>query len=171
MATRRTTTATTKKAAAKPVVDEVDEDIDELEELEDDSVEDTKPAKKGAAAAVTFGVADLAAHLSEKHNKKITTRELRMLIRKLARDGRVDREIIPGNRSRYDWSGLTDPEVKRIIKAYEAGELDADKAEKLAELKKRGEAKRAEKKKAAAAAAEEEDEDDEVDEVEDDDDE
>lgn len=163
MATRRTT-ATTKKAKPAP---EVDEEIEELEELEDDSVEETKPAKKGAAAAVTFGVADLAAHLSEKHNKKITTRELRMLIRKLARDGRVDREIIPGNRSRYDWSGLGDPEVKRIIKAYEAGELEADKQEKLAELKKRGEAKRAAKKAAAAAAAEEEDEDD----VEDDDDE
>lgn len=164
MATRRTATATT-KSKAKPV--EVDEEIDELEELEDDSVEETKPAKKGATA-VTFGVADLAAHLSEKHNKKITTRELRMLIRKLARDGRVDREIIPGNRSRYDWSGLNDPEVKRIIKAYEAGELEADKQEKLAELKKRGEAKRAAKKAAAAAAAEEEDEDDDV---EDDDDE
>lgn len=165
MATRRTT-ATTKKAKPAPV-EEVDEDIEELEELEDDSVEEAAPKKKGAAAAVTFGVADLAAHLSEKHNKKITTRELRMLIRKLARDGRVDREIIPGNRSRYDWSGLNDPEVKRIIKAYEAGELDADKAEKLAELKKRGEAKRAAKKAAAAKAAEEDEDDD----VEDDDDE
>jgi hypothetical protein len=156
MATRRTTKATA------PV--EVDEDIDELEELEDDSVEETAPKKKGAAAAVTFGVADLAAHLSEKHDKKITTRELRMLIRKLARDGRVDREIIPGNRSRYDWSGLNDPEVKRIIKAYESGELEADKQEKLAELKKRGEAKRAAKKAAAAAASEEEDEDEDEDE-------
>ena len=87
----------------------------------------------------------------------------------MARDGRVDREIIPGNRSRYDWSGLNDPEVKRIIKAFKAGELEADKQEKLAELKKRGEAKRAEKAKAkAAAAAAEEDEDDDV---EDDDDE
>lgn len=163
MATRRTT----KKADAKPAV-EVDEDIDELEELEDDSVEE-KPAKKGAAQAVTFGVADLAKHLEEETGKKVTTRELRMLIRKMARDGRVDREIIPGNRSRYDWSGLNDPEVKRIIKAFKAGELEADKQEKLAELKKRGEAKRAEKAKAkAAAAAAEEDEDDDV---EDDDDE
>lgn len=166
MATRRTA-ATTKKAAAKPAV-ELDEDIEELDELEDDSVEE-KPAKKGAAQQVTFGVADLAAHLAEETGKKVTTRELRMLIRKMARDGRVDREIIPGNRSRYDWSGLNDPEVKRIIKAFKAGELEADKQEKLAELKKRGEAKRAEKAKAkAAAAAAEEDEDDDV---EDDDDE
>lgn len=163
MATRRTTKSTKPAAAVEP-----DEDIDELEELEDDSVEE-KPAKKGAAQAVTFGVADLAKHLEAETGKKVTTRELRMLIRKMARDGRVDREIIPGNRSRYDWSGVNDPEVKRIIKAYKAGELDEDKKAKLDELKKRGEAKRAEKAKAkAAAAAAEEDEDDDV---EDDDDE
>lgn len=168
MATRRTTAAT--KKTTKPVVepDEVLDD-DDLEELEDDSVE-AAPAKKGGAQAVTFGVADLAKLLEEKTGKKVTTRELRMLIRKMARDGRVDREIIPGNRSRYDWSGPNDPEVKRIIKAFTAGELDEDKKAKLAELKKRGDAKRAEKAKAkaAAAAAEEDDEDDDV---EDDDDE
>lgn len=126
------------------------------------------PAKKAVTPPpepeeVTFGVADLVAYLNENHprpkgKKPLTTRELRTLIRKMARDdsGRVDRVIVAGNRSRYNWSGLEDPEVQAIIEAYNGGELDADKAEKLQALKDRKAQQRAEK-----AAAEEVDEDDE----------
>lgn len=125
-------TGTAKKAAAKkaaPVEDEVE-----------------------ATEEVAFGVSDIAAHLTKKHKleKPVTTRELRTLIRKMAREdnARVEREIIPGNRTRYQWSGITDPEVKAIIKAYDDGELEADKQEKLAALKERKAAS-----KAAEAAA------------------
>lgn len=136
--------ATRKKAAPAPEPEELDED---LEELEEDEVDETPAAKK--ADAVTFGASDLAKYLSEQSGKTVSTRELRTLIRKMARDGsnRVNREIVPGNRSRYDWSGLNDPEVKAIIAAFNGGELEADKKAKLEELK----ARKAEKKAAEPA--------------------
>lgn len=126
---------------------------------------------------VVFGVADLAKLLSEDREKAVTTRELRTLIRKMARDGkgRVQREIIAGNRSRYSWSGPEDPEVKNIIAAFNDGELEADKQEKLAALKERKAAQRAEAAKSekpakgrttkkAAAVVEEDDEELDLDE-------
>lgn len=169
-------TATKKRAAKKsapapePEVDETElEEDEELDELEEDEVEDT-PAKS-KVQEVTFGVSDLCKYLTEKYDKKVTPRELRTLIRKMARDnsGRVDREITPGNRTRYDWpNGLKDPEVKAIVKAYASGELEEDKKEKLAALKARKAEKDAEKpaakkasKKASKKAAPVEVEDDE----------
>lgn len=136
--------ATKKAAAPAPETDEL-----ELDEVAEDEVEDSGTSKK-AADDVIFGASDLAKHLSEKSGKKVTPRELRTLIRKMARDGsgRVDREITPGNRTRYSWSGLDDPEVKAIIKAFEGGELEADKQAKLAELKERKAKKKADKDKA-----------------------
>lgn len=137
--------ATAKKKASPAKASKKAEVLDEVEEVEE-------KATKGSTQTVTFGVADLAKHLEEETGKKVTTRELRTLIRKMARDGqgRVNREVIPGNRTRYDWSGIDDPEVQGIIAAFNGGELEADKKEKLAALK---EAK--DKKKAAKKAAEE----------------
>lgn len=169
MATTTKKTAT-KKAAAAPAPEP--EELDELDELEEDEVEETAPAKKkgGASQEVTFGASDLAKHLSEKSGKTVSPRELRTLIRKMARDssGRVNREITAGNRTRYNWSGLDDPEVKAIIAAFEGGELEADKKEKLEALKARKAEKQAAKgelgtkstkasKKAAPAPVEEDD--------------
>jgi hypothetical protein len=157
-----------KTKAAAPEVDETEDD--ELEELDEDEAEETAPSKK--ADEVTFGASDLAKYLSKKSGKNVTPRELRTLIRKMARDGsgRVTREIVQGNRSRYNWSGPDDPEVKAIIKAFNSGELEADKQEKLAALKERKAAQKAEAekagtksnkkgKKAAAPVVEEDDED------------
>ena len=108
------------------------------------------------AQEVTFGVRDLCDLIQEETGQTTNPRELRGLLRKMAKDGRIDREIIPGNRQRYDWSGPNDPEVQAVLQAFAEGELEADKQEKLAELKARGEAKRA-AKKAAKAAEEDED--------------
>jgi hypothetical protein len=140
MAGKTATKGKTKKTAAPAPV--VDEDL-ELDEVDGEDVEETG-SKKGGADEVVFGASDLANHLSEKSGKKVSTRELRTLIRKMARDGsgRVNREITPGNRTRYNWSGLEDPEVQAIIKAFDGGELEADKKAKLEELK----ARKAEKK-------------------------
>lgn len=137
---------TTKKAAAPEP--EILEDELELEEVEGDEVEESGTSKK--VDDVVFGASDLARHLSEKSGKKVTPRELRTLIRKMARDGsgRVDREITPGNRTRYSWSGIDDPEVKAIVKAFNSGELEEDKQKKLAELKANKAAKKAAKDKA-----------------------
>lgn len=141
MATKSTSTKA-KAKAAKPV--EVEDEVDEVEETE------TKPGRE----EVTFGASDLAAHLSEGRDKPVTAREIRTLIRKMARDGsgRVNREIIPGNRARYNWSGVNDPEVQAIIKAFNDGELEQDKQEKLAALKERKAAQKAAGEKAPAKA-------------------
>jgi hypothetical protein len=141
-----------KDAAPAPAeLEDEDEADEELDELDEDDAEDTPP-KKSAAQEVVFGVSDLAKYLAEKSGKKVTPRELRTLIRKMARDesGRVNREITPGNRTRYNWSGLGDPEVKAIIKAFNAGELEEDKQAKLQALKDRKAQKTAEKKAAEA---------------------
>lgn len=152
MATATKKKTGTKKAAAKPAAKPVA----------------AAPAAKAGQEEVTFGASDLAKHLSEGRDKPVSTRELRTLIRKMARDGkgRVNREIIPGNRARYNWSGVDDPEVVAIIKAFNDGELEADKQEKLQALKDRKAAQ-----KAAKAEAEVEEDDDEELEVEDDDEE
>lgn len=143
MATTRTRKATTK-------VVEPEEVEDELEELEDD--EATEAAPKKGNDDVVFGASDLAKLLSEKTGKNITARDLRTLLRKMARDGRLDREITAGNRSRYSWSGPNDPEVKQIIKAVTSGELEQGKQEALAKLKAQKAERQAAKAKAAAAA-------------------
>ena len=135
------------EAAAAAAAEELEEDED-IEELEEDEVEET-PAKANKLPEITFGAAALAALLEKKTGKKVSTRELRTLLRKMARDGRLNREIIPGNRARYDWTGPNDPEVKAVVKAFTAGELEADKQEKLQALKDR----KAEKKVAADAVA------------------
>ena len=133
-----------KASKAKEAEAPAEVELDELEEVDGEEVEETT-AKSKKNDEVTFGASDLAKHLSEKHGKAVSARELRTLIRKMARDnsGRVNREITPGNRTRYNWSGLEDPEVQAIIKAYEGGELEADKQAKLQELKERKAAKKA----------------------------
>ncbi len=155
----------------------VEEDV-ELEDLSDDEVEDEPTSKKGSAQEVTFGVAQLCEYLTKKTGKAIKPKELRTLIRKMAREenARVNREIVAGNKSRYDWpDGLNDPEVKRIIKAVTGGELEEGKKEALAKLKEQKAAKDAAKKKDAdkagkkgkgkgkPAAADTSDDDDELD--------
>lgn len=141
MAAKASTKAKSKKAAEAPVESDATE---ELEELESEEVE-TTGAKGGSQQEVTFGASDLAKHLSETSGKTVSARELRTLIRKMARDGsnRVNREITAGNRTRYNWSGIDDPEVQKIIAAFNGGELEADKKAKLEELKANKAAKKA----------------------------
>lgn len=135
MATKAKAKASTKKAAEKPAVKETAEDE-------------------------IFGVASIVDIIEVKTGKKVKTRDLRTLLRKMARDGRLDREIVAGNRERWVWSGPDHPEVQAIIEAFEAGELDADKKEKLDALK----ARKAEQRAAKKAAEAEEDDEEEVEE-------
>jgi hypothetical protein len=114
---------------------------------------------------IAFGVADIAALIEVDSGKTVKTRDLRTLLRKMARDGRLEREIVAGNRARWEWTGPQDPEVETIIDAYNNGELEADKKEKLDALKQRKTEQREAKKAAEAAAAaevEEVEEDDEA---------
>jgi len=152
-----------------------EEDL-ELEDLETDAEAEEGDSPKSKAQEVEFGASDLAKYLSEKTGKNISARDLRALIRKMAREDqpRVDREIKAGNRTRYDWpGGLKNPEVKAIIAAVTGGEMEADKQAKLAELKEKKAKKKAAESKAGKTKgkgkkgkAEVESDDDEVEEIE-----
>lgn len=115
------------------------------------STKTTAPAKAAPAEAPaeepTFGVAGVAELIKERTGQVVKTRDLRILLRKLARDGRLNREIVAGNRARWEFDGPEDPAVSVIIEAFENGELEADKKAKLDALKQR----KAEQKAAAAA--------------------
>jgi hypothetical protein len=167
-------TASKAKAKPAPEPEAVEEDLEleadeDLEELDESEAAESAPKKSKASDDVVFGAADLAKLLSEKTGKTITARDLRTLLRKMARDGRLDREITAGNRTRYSWSGPKDPEVVKIIAAVTKGELEQGKQEALAKLKEQKAAKQAAKakdkakkeKKAKAKAEVEEDDDDE----------
>ena len=148
---------------AKTKAKEVDEDL-ELEELDDDVTEDA-PKKKGGGEEVTFGASDLAALASEKTGKTYTARQVRQLLRKMAREDtpRINREIIAGNKSRYNWSGPNDPEVKAVLKAIVGGEIEQEKKAALEKLKankaKKDAAKGKDKKKSKKEVVEDDDED------------
>lgn len=175
---------TSSKSKGKAKAEEVDEDV-ELEDLDADVETDETEAKskKGKSEEVEFGASDLAKYLTSKlpDGKQVTPRDLRALIRKMAREDtpRVDREIKQGNRTRYNWpGGLEHPEVKAIVKAVLGGEMEADKQAKLAELKEKKAKKKAAEgksgkkgKKGKAKEAEVEEPDDEVEEIDLDDDE
>lgn len=132
--------ATAKKATKKPAP-------------KPEPVEETTTTEE-----ITFGVKDLCDLVKEKTGNDVSTREMRTLLRKMARDGRIDREIIAGNRARYDWAGPEDPEVVAALAAFESGELEADKQEKLAALKERKAQQKAAKDAKAQEAEEDEDE-------------
>lgn len=157
------------KPAPEPEVEDEDLELDDTE----DSEEAEAPKGKGRNRdnEVTFGIPQLVEHLATLGHT-VTKRDLRAQIRRMAREdkARVKREIVAGNKSRYDWpTGLEDPEVKRIIKAVSGGEVAVAKKEALDKLKERkatkdAAAKPAGKKGEAAKPAPEpevEDDDDE----------
>lgn len=176
MATTTARRTTAKKAAPKPppVVEpeELEEELEDaaeeeleaedMEELEEDEVEETKPtAKKKAGSDIVFGIQDLISLIKAETGEVTDGRAIRTLIRKMARDesGRVNRVITPGNRTRYNWSGPNDKEVRAIVEAFKGGELEEEKKAKLDALKAQKAAKTAAKKAAAAIEEVEEDED------------
>ncbi len=157
----------------------VEEDDIELEELDaevddDDDEEDEAPAKakKAKVEDNIWGVRQLCDYIMEKTGKEYNPREMRNLLRKMAREenARIDREIVAGNKARYEWSGPKDDEVKRIIAAVKGGEIEDAKKEALDKLKadkaKRDATKakktngNGKKAKKAAAADDDDDEDD-----------
>jgi hypothetical protein len=122
-----------------PVIEE-DEDELELEELDEDEAEEAPKrtrAKAKPAQEEVWGVRNLIELIETKTGKEYNPRQVRTLLRTMARDGkgRIEREIVPGNKTRYAWSGPTDPEVKRILKAVSGGEIEAAKNAALAKLK------------------------------------
>jgi hypothetical protein len=144
------------KKAATTVVEDEDEDVE---------VEDTEEAD--AEVETIWGVQDLIKLVKTKTGKDYKPREVRTQLRAMARRGEIDREIIPGNKQRYSWSGPDDAEVKAFIKAVKGGEIEKNKKAALDKLKSDKAKKNAAKSKATPATskkgkpAPEPDEDDE----------
>lgn len=137
-----------KKPAAAPVIDDDEVELEEVEEV-------TEPAKaEKAAEPEVWGVRNLIALIKKKTDKEYGPREVRTLLRKLAREGGgVEREIVAGNKSRYSWSGPKDPEVLAVLAAVQGGAIEKAKTEALQKLKADKAAKTAAADKAKPAAA------------------
>lgn len=177
MATRRRAAAKpqVEEEEAFEEIDELDEledpEDDDLEELEDDTEEDDEepaPAPRKTAAKKTTAKAAakkaapapassdgnefdsnwLAAYVSEETGQPYDSRGIRMLLRKLAKDGLLAREI-GTDRSRYTFpKGANDAIVRQVVKLVSSGQGAAIKREGLAAVK----AKPTATKKAAAPA-------------------
>lgn len=150
---------------AKKVAAPVEDEVEEIEEVEEAPANSKKAAPAEEAEDEVWGVRSLIDYIEEKTGKKYNPREVRTLLRKLAREGGgVNREIVAGNKSRYSWDGPGDPEVKAILKAVKAGGIEEGKKAALDKLKqdkaKKTAAAPAKAKKAAAPVADDEDEDD-----------
>jgi len=149
------------KKAATTVVEEDDEDVE---------VEDTEEAD--SETETIWGVQDLIKLVKSKTGKDYKPREVRTQLRAMARRGEIDREIIPGNKQRYSWSGPDDAEVKAFIKTVKGGEIEKNKKAALDKLKSDKAKKSAGKatkatasgKKSTKASTPEPDEEDEDDE-------
>ena len=138
-----------------------DEDLEELEEMEEEAEEAPKAKRSTAkaqaaraASAPKFGSAELAAYVTEQTGEKYDGRAIRMLLRKLAKDGKHDR-VVGETRDRYSFTGPNDPTVKAVLAMVKSGEAKAMKQAGLQAVKD----KAAQKKAAAAKAKEAEVED------------
>src|SRR5262245_56079109 len=152
-----------------------DDDLEELEEVEEAPA--PKPRKKPAAPKadgdkppapkrqdkVEFGSSWLAAHVTEVTGQLFDSRSVRMLLRKLASDGKLDRAV-GETRDRYSFTGPTDPIVKAVVEMVKSGAAKELKQAGLQKVKDQAAAKKA----AAKAAKEAEEGDDEIEELDDD---
>jgi antitoxin component of RelBE/YafQ-DinJ toxin-antitoxin module len=137
-----------------------DDDLEELEEVEEEEPEEqpksrkAKAAKKAAAPKKSTSDGHnsqwLAEHVSQATGKDVDSRQLRMILRKLAKEGALAREV-GEDRTRYSFTGPNDPTVKAVIKAVKEGATE--RKSNVDNLKKAREAKAAKKASAPAKAA------------------
>lgn len=157
-------------APAEPV------EVDEFEELEDDleedadiegsgdddltEVEEAEEAPKPKAKrtppvqpTIEFGSPWLASYITEQTGESYDGRGIRMLLRKLAKDGIFNREV-GVERARYEFTGPTDPTVVAVLAMVKSGAAKELKQAGLQKVKDDAAAKKAAKAAAKAAAAE-----------------
>lgn len=136
-------TAVRNKARSAPVEDIEDEDVEEVDE------EEAPRSKK--ADAPTRGTAWLTEYVNEECGTTYSPATIRILLRKLVKDGALEREI-GEDRSRYNFNkGANDPTVKAVVKAVKSGAVAAERKASLEKVKASAAAK-----KGKAAPAEEE---------------
>jgi hypothetical protein len=140
--------ATRAKKAAPPVDEE---DDDEEEEPAPAPKRRGRPAAKApvekpAPAAqrpdVEFGTQWLVDHVNEKCGANYKAYDLRVLLRKMAKNNELDREV-GADRSRYSFTGPNDPVVKAVVKKVGDGAVEAEKKASLDKLKEKTAAKSA----------------------------
>lgn len=150
---------TRRKKAPEP---EPDDDLEDVDELEDDEEENApKKRQPPKRAPIQFGSAWLAGVVNEKLGTDHNAYTIRGLVRRMVKAGKFERAV-GEDRSRYEFTGKTDPRVKEIVAfVKEAGtEIKSSRTDNLAKAR----AKAAENRAKRAAEAEE-DEDDEIDEA------
>lgn len=142
-----------------------DVDLDEVD-LEAEEVEEpkAKPARKARAKKtaepkaegkpiqpkIEFGSKELAEHVNAEAGTNLDAYKLRILLRKLTKDGVIQRDESQA-RARYSFTGPEDPQVVAIVEAVKSGAHEKAEKERLAGLKEKREAKKpAEGKKAPA---------------------
>lgn len=147
-------------AAPAPVEEDVFEEIDELEDPEEEGTEDDieeldeeapapvakkrgRPAKAAAPAAKKDPETDqfdsnwLAAYVTEETGIEYDARSIRMLLRRLAKQGHLAREV-GTDRTRYVFpKGVNDPTVRAVLRMVKNGEAAAVKSEGLDAVKAR----------------------------------
>ena len=135
MATRKTATKSAPAKAAAPA------------KKSKAAAAPVKEAKAAKAEAIEYGSAWLVDHVNSEAGTSYSASNLRILLRKLTKEGVLDRDT-EGGRQRYNFpKGANDPQVKAIVKAVKGGAAEKAKAERLEDLK----SKRASSKTAAPA--------------------
>ena len=156
MATRKTATKAAPAKAAAPAKSKAK------------AAAPAKAAPAPKAEAIEYGSAWLVEHVNSEAGTSYTASNLRILLRKLTKEGVLDRDS-EGGRQRYNFpKGANDPQVKAIVKAVKSGGAEKAKAERLEDLKSKRTSKKAapakaSRKKAAPVAEVEEDDELEVD--------
>lgn len=128
------------------------------------------PAKAPRGEAIEYGSSWLVEHVNEQAGTSYTASALRILLRKLTKDGVLDRDS--DGRQRYNFpKGAKDPQVIQIVKAVKGGAAEKAKQERLDNLKeqrkttKAAPAKKARTRKAVAEVEEDDDDDLDVDDI------
>lgn len=116
---------------------EVDESEEEIEEDDEPAPTTKKTAKKKATSqksppkstAPEFGTKELVAHVNSQTGKNLDGRAVRLVLRKLAREGVLQRTV-GEERGRYSFTGPNDPQVKAVVTAIKSGASDKTPAPK-----------------------------------------
>lgn len=95
-----------------------------------------------AAATEVKGTAWAAEQVSTKVGQEISAYQLRIVLRRLAKNGTIERE-----EGRYQFSGVNDPAIKAAVQAIKGGALKKDTEEGTSKAKAKSTAKKAAPKK------------------------
>ena len=132
------------KNKSKAAVEELeDDDLELMDEDEDEApakptgkkAKTVKTAEKPAPKAERaesngMGAAWLADHINEELGTSISAANIRVILRKMAKDGDFEREV-GTDRARYQFTGEKDPIVRAVLKRIRSGEATRDKVEAL----------------------------------------